>query len=436
MTGSGGREHALAWKLSQNKKISAIYCMPGNAGTHYTSKCHNIASMSIVELAEWAVKNHIDRLIVGSEDLLNEGIVDVFHTQGIAAIGPHQAAALLEGSKSFSKQFMNNHSIRTATHHTFFQIADAQKHIQTADYPLVIKADGIAAGKGVLICKTIDEAEEALALIMHEKAFGNAGNTVVIEQFLDGFETSILALYDGKKIVPMWSAKDHKKIQDGEQGKNTGGMGVCAPNPLFQEHLFNDFMQNILEPTQEGLHKEGLGFCGVIFFGLMIHNDECYLLEYNTRFGDPEIQTLLVLLDSDIHMLFDAMLDGTLTSDMLQWKPLHACCVVLASEGYPDTYEIDKHIHIPPSLQSYVFTAGVMLGNTIQSPVHSIDEERIRTFSTEEINHEWRSNGGRVLNVVAVGNTLADARQKAYHDIKHITFDNMYFRRDIGHEDT
>lgn len=431
ITGSGGREHALAWKLSQSKEVEKIYCMPGNAGTAHTPNCTNIGVMSIPTLVAWAKENKIDRLMVGSEDMLVAGIVDIFAQHGIEAIGPHKEAAQLEGSKSFAKAFMMKHGIRTAQYHTFAELGQAKKYIDSAPCPLVIKADGLASGKGVLICQDYSEAKSALFSIMQQKVFGEAGDKIVVEEFLSGFETSILAFYDGKNIIPMLSAKDHKKIFDGEKGKNTGGMGAIAPNPLFTQSHYDDFMQNILKPTQLGLEKEKLNFKGIIFFGLMIQQDKCYLLEYNTRFGDPELQPLLTLLESDLHQHFNDMMSGSLSEHALKWHNKQACCVVLASGGYPDEYEKNKEITIPQGLASSVFTAGVKLGEIKNNDT---DLKISHTPSTEASNYIWLTDGGRVLNVVGLGKNLAEARECAYNDIAQIHFDKMYYRKDIGHD--
>lgn len=409
ITGAGGREHALAWKLSQSSKVNRIYCMPGNAGTASTQKCINIPSKTIEALLEWSIHMQIDQVLVGSEDLLVQGIVDVFQDAGLQVIGPHQEAAQLEGSKSFAKSFMKRNNIPTPEYTTFNDLDLAITFLDQAHYPLVIKADGLAAGKGVLICQNKNEAQDAVYTIMKDRKFGSAGDNIVVEQYLFGFETSIIALYDGKTIVPLLSAKDHKKIFDGELGKNTGGMGMLVPNPYFEKRHNSDFIENILLPTQRGLDKEALNFCGVIFFGLMIQDEKCYLLEYNTRFGDPEIQTILMLMQSDLHSHLSCMLTGKLSSEVITWKEGVACCVVLASGGYPDKYEIAKPLVFDSGIQSQVFVAGAILQD-----------------------NTWVTNGGRVLNVIATGKQFDIARAQVYKDINCINFEGKYCRSDIG----
>lgn len=410
--GSGGREHALAWKFAQDDKVSTVYVAPGNAGIAREPKCEVIPITGNDALKDFATQNHVTLTFVGPEDVLASGIVDLFQSAGLAIFGPHQAAAQLESSKAYAKQFMLKHGVKTADYQVFDQLDDALNYLNDCNYPTVIKADGLAAGKGVIIAETQAEAEAAVMDIMSDKVFGNAGDKVVIEQFLTGVEASILSFTDGHTIVPMLSAKDHKKIGEGETGLNTGGMGVISPSPFVTDNVQQQFINDILQPTLAGLQAEGLGFAGVIFFGLMINDQGVFLLEYNMRMGDPETQTVLPLLNHSLTDLVMAGIAGKLAETPLSWKDQHAACVVAAANGYPENYDkgmpitgIDKM-----DAQTLCFCAGVA-----------------------DNNGQLVTNGGRVLNVVSLDDSRELAIQRAYKNLEQINFDGIIYRRDIGH---
>ena len=404
--GSGGREHAIGWKIKQDNPNTELFFSVGNAGTAQIGE--NIGISQIKELIDFAKNNQIDLTIVGPEIELVKGIVDEFQAEGLDIFGPNQKAAQLEGSKVFAKEFMQKHGVKTATYQTFRHYVDARDYLETVeDYPVVIKASGLAAGKGVIIAKDDYEAQKAVKEIMDDQTFGDAGKEIVIEQFLDGFECSILSIYNGKDIIPFISAKDHKKIGEGETGLNTGGMGVVAPNPQFTQAHFQEFQNFILKPTQQGLAKEGLQFSGVIFFGLMVTSNGVYLLEYNMRFGDPETEAVLPLMESDLLEIILKSNQGE--SFNVQWKNQHACCVVMASGGYPLNYEKGFEIRGLENVEVPFFMAGAA-----------------------QMASKIVTSGGRVLNVVGIGNTLDEARQIAYENVKKIDFDYEYYREDIG----
>lgn len=411
--GKGGREHALAWKLSQNPKVSAIFVAPGNPGCELLAKVSNVKLNKINELIDFAKSEQIKLTLVGSEELLVDGIVDQFAKHGLTIFGPNKKAANLEGSKAFAKEFMNKYGIKTAAHKSFTEYADAIHYLAQVNYPVVIKASGLAAGKGVIIAKDNDEAEAALAAMLLEQAFGESGAEVVIEEFLSGVEASILSFTDCKTIVPLLSAKDHKQIGDNDQGPNTGGMGVIAPNPYVTPEVYQQFIRDILEPTLRGIQSEGMQFAGVIFFGLMITANGVYLLEYNMRMGDPETQAILPLLESDLLEAIEAALAGNLAAVEMRWRKNHAsCCVVLASGGYPEDYTSGLPIKGIESFNAdncCLFTAGVASKN-----------------------NQLVTSGGRVVNIVAVGENLAAARQIAYSAVPQIKFEKSYCRSDIG----
>lgn len=404
--GSGGREHAIGWKIKQDNPNTELFFSVGNAGTAQIGE--NIGISQINELIDFAKNNQIDLTIVGPEIELVKGIVDEFQAEGLDIFGPNQKAAQLEGSKVFAKEFMQKHGVKTAIYQTFRHYVDARDYLETVeDYPVVIKASGLAAGKGVIIAKDDYEAQKAVKEIMDDQTFGDAGKEIVIEQFLDGFECSILSIYNGKDIIPFISAKDHKKIGEGETGLNTGGMGVVAPNPQFTQAHFQEFQNFILKPTQQGLAKEGLQFSGVIFFGLMVTSNGVYLLEYNMRFGDPETEAVLPLMESDLLEIILKSNQGE--SFDVQWKNQHACCVVMASGGYPLNYDKGFEIRGLENVEVPFFMAGAA-----------------------QMASKIVTSGGRVLNVVGIGNTLDEARQIAYENIKKIDFDYEYYREDIG----
>ncbi len=408
ITGSGGREHALVLKFSENKNIEKIYCAPGNGATALLDRCENVELENLEEIVQFAQDKDIDLTFPGAEDLLVEGIVDSFKKRNLGIFGPHKAAAMLEGSKSFAKDFMGKYKIRTADYRKFSSSWEALDYIETTEFPLVVKADGLAAGKGVLICNSKNEAEEAVNDIMENACFGDAGNSVVIEEYLEGYEASILSVYDGNNIVPFVSAKDHKKIGEGENGLNTGGMGVVAPNPYVTNEIIVDFNNNILIPTLEGLNKEKLNFSGIIFFGLMITKKGVYLLEYNLRMGDPETQAVLPLLKSDLLDIVQLSLEGKLDPDDLEWSGRHSCAVVQASGGYPEKYEKGYEIR-------------------------GIEDDHLVYISGAELKKDkLLTSGGRVLTVVGTADTASVAREEAYEIINKIHFKNQYYRKDIG----
>jgi phosphoribosylamine--glycine ligase len=407
--GSGGREHAIVWKVAQNPKVTKIYACPGNAGTQSVDICENIALTDIDDIIEFAKKENIDLAILGSEELLVAGIVDKFKENGLVAFGPHKAAALLEGSKAFAKEFMLKYGVKTAAYKKFTDYEEAKKYLEEIEYPTVVKASGLAAGKGVIICETKEDAENALKEIMIDKKFGDSGNEIVIEEFLTGVEASILSIYDGKTIIPFVSAKDHKKIGENETGLNTGGMGVIAPNPYVTNEVLDRFNKDILEPTLKGLEEENLEFCGFVFFGLMINEKGVYLLEYNMRMGDPETQAVLPLMKSDFLDMIIAAQNQKLNEINVEWEDKSSCCVVAVSGGYPEAYEKGYEIKNIEKIENLLFLAGAKNNG-----------DKIVT------------NGGRVLNVVAIGDTLDIAREKAYKDIEKIDFEKKYFRKDIG----
>ena len=409
VVGSGGREHAICWKVSQNEKVEKVFCAPGNGGTAMLPKGENVNVKGIDELLEFALKEKIDLTIVGSEELLVDGIVDRFQEKGLKIFGPDKKAALLEGSKAYAKDFMKKYGVKTAAYEVFTEVDKAKEYIKTCEFPLVVKASGLAAGKGVLICQNLEEALKAVDEIMVDKVFSAAGEKIVVEEFLDGVEASILSVTDSKVILPFISAKDHKKIGEKETGLNTGGMGTIAPNPYVTKEVYDAFINGIMNPTLEGIKAEGMNFAGVIFFGLMITDKGVYLLEYNMRMGDPETQVVLPLLESDFIELLESCLKGDLANADVKWSNKSACCVVLASGGYPEAYNKGYEITGIDKVDNMVFVAGA-----------KAEDGKLLT------------SGGRVLNVVAVGNNLEDARAKAYADAEKIDFTGKYCRKDIG----
>lgn len=409
VVGSGGREHAICWKVSQNEKVEKVFCAPGNGGTAMLPKGENVNVKGIDELLEFALKEKIDLTIVGSEELLVDGIVDRFQEKGLKIFGPDKKAALLEGSKAYAKDFMKKYGVKTAAYEVFTEVDKAKEYIKTCEFPLVVKASGLAAGKGVLICQNLEEALKAVDEIMVDKVFSAAGEKIVVEEFLDGVEASILSVTDSKVILPFISAKDHKKIGEKETGLNTGGMGTIAPNPYVTKEVYDAFINGIMNPTLEGIKAEGMNFAGVIFFGLMITDKGVYLLEYNMRMGDPETQVVLPLLESDFIELLESGLKGDLANANVKWSNKSACCVVLASGGYPEAYNKGYEITGIDKVDNMVFVAGA-----------KAEDGKLLT------------SGGRVLNVVAVGDNLEDARAKAYADAEKIDFTGKYCRKDIG----
>ena len=410
--GKGGREHALAWKFKQNPLVQKIFVAEGNAGCELLADVVNIPLNKIDDLLGFALAEQIDLTVVGSEELLVEGIVDVFQKHNLAIFGPDKHAALLEGSKAFAKDFMTKYGIKTAKYKTFADYAQALKYLNQVNFPIVIKASGLAAGKGVVITHDIGEAEQTLAAMLLEQVFGESGCEVVIEEFLSGVEASILAFTDSKSIVPLISAKDHKKIGDGETGLNTGGMGVIAPNPYITPEIYSQFLSDILEPTLAGIKAEKMDFAGVIFFGLMITKNGVYLLEYNMRMGDPETQAVLPLMRNDLTQVIFKAIHKELQANDFSWEDAATCCVVLASGGYPEKYHKGYTIDGVNEFNQkdcYLFAAGVAKHNS-----------------------HFTTAGGRVLNVVAKGSNLEDARAKAYQALQKLSFKDCTYRSDIG----
>ncbi|WP_461205825.1 phosphoribosylamine--glycine ligase [Clostridium sp. DL1XJH146] len=407
--GSGGREHATAWKIAQSDKVEKIYCAPGNGGMAMEEKCENVNIVEIDELVSFAQENKIDLTIVGPEATLVEGIVNKFREKGLRIFGPSKEAAALEGSKSFAKEFAIKYNIKTAEYKAFEDRKKAIEYTQRCGYPIVIKADGLAAGKGVIICENEQEAIEAINKLMVLDIFGGAGLKLVIEEFLEGVEASILSITDGNMIIPFISSKDHKQIYDGDKGPNTGGMGVIAPNFYCTEEVLKEFEENIMAPTLRGIREERMDYIGTIFFGLMMTKKGVYLLEYNVRMGDPETQAVLSLMDSDYFELLYKATEGKLSECEVQFKDKYSCCVNAVSGGYPGNYQKGKVISGIDKTESKVFVCGAELKN----------EELVTT-------------GGRVLSIVSLGDSLEEARSKAYEDIKKVSFDDMYYRCDIG----
>ena len=413
IVGSGGREHAIAWKIAQSSKVDKIYCAPGNAGISGIAECVNIGAMEFDKLVAFAKEKQIDLTVIGMDDPLVGGIVDAFEAEGLRVFGPRKNAAILEGSKAFSKDLMKKYQIPTAAYETFETAEAALEYLETAKYPIVLKADGLALGKGVLICNTRDEAKEGVKTLMLDKQFGTAGDRIVVEEFMTGREVSVLSYVDGKTIKIMTSAQDHKRAKDGDQGLNTGGMGTFSPSPFYTEEVDRFCKEHIYQKTVDAMAAEGRTFKGIIFFGLMLTEDGPKVLEYNARFGDPETQVVLPRMKNDIVDVFEACIDGTLDQIDLQFEDNAAVCVVLASDGYPEHYEKGYKITGFENFDGkdgyYVFHAGTR-------------------FDGEDI----VTNGGRVLGVVAKGSDLKAARANAYEATKWIQFDNKYMRHDIG----
>lgn len=410
--GNGGREHVLIWKLQQSPKAEKIYALPGNGGTAgLVESVKNISMDDHQAILSWVKENRIDLVVIGPEQPLVMGLTDTLQSAGVAVFGPTAAAAKMEGSKDFAKSIMKKYGVPTAQYETFTDYAKAIEYSYSQPLPLVLKADGLAAGKGVLICNSMTEVEDGLKQIMLDKKFGSAGTQVVIEEFMRGEEASLLALTDGKTIIPLLSAQDHKNIFDGDKGPNTGGMGTYSPSPLVDQDMENLILEKILKPTIEGLKKEGIPYSGILYAGLMMTETGPRVVEFNCRFGDPEVQVILPALENDLVDLMMATVEGRLDKIDVKFSDKHTACVVIASGGYPDEYEKGKPISGLNDLPSdvIVFHAGTIL-----------KEGQILT------------SGGRVLNVVSSGNTLQEALDKIYSHINKIQFDGMYFRKDIG----
>ena len=413
IVGSGGREHAIAWKVAQSPKVEKIYCAPGNAGIGEIAECVPIGAMEFDKLVAFAKEKKIDLTVIGMDDPLVGGVVDAFEAEGLRVFGPRKNAAILEGSKAFSKDLMKKYHIPTAAYENFNNPEEALAYLETAKMPIVLKADGLALGKGVLICNTLQEAKDGVKELMLDKHFGDAGNTIVIEEFMTGREVSVLSFVDGNTIRIMTSAQDHKRAKDGDQGLNTGGMGTFSPSPFYNPEVDEFCQKYIYQPTVDAMKAEGRPFKGIIFFGLMLTEDGPRVLEYNARFGDPEAQVVLPRMKNDIIDVFEACIDGTLDKIQLDFEENAAVCVVLASDGYPEHYEKGYPIAGLDTFKGkngyYVFHAGTKLS-----------DDKIVT------------NGGRVLGVTAKGSDLKQARANAYAATEWIQFENKYKRNDIG----
>ncbi len=409
--GSGGREHALCWKIAKSQKVSKIYCAPGNGGSSEIAENVAINVDEIDKLVQFAIENHIDLTVVGPELPLVLGIVDKFQEKGLKIFGVNKECAQLEGSKDFSKGFMEKYNIPTAKYKTYINLNEAIEGIKEFTYPLVIKADGLCAGKGVIICHSEDEAIKTLKDILGERIFGSEGEKVVIEEFLDGIEASLLCVVTKDKIIPMESAKDYKKIYDDDEGPNTGGVGCFSPSPLFNERLNEKIEKNILNKIRVGLYKEKMDFRGILFVGLMIVEGEPKVLEFNVRFGDPETEVLIPRLESDIIDIFQKTIDGTLDNSDLIWKDKACVTVVLTSKGYPESYE-----------KGFKITG-----------IDKLDKNIIVFHNgTKKLDEELVTNGGRVLSVTSLGDTIEGARENIYSNIDKIKFYGMNYRKDIG----
>ena len=415
IVGSGGREQAIAWKVAQSKKVDKIYCAPGNAGISEVAECVPIGAMEFDKLVAFAKEKEIDLTVIGMDDPLVGGIVDVFEKEGLRVFGPRKNAAILEGSKAFSKDLMKKYHIPTAAYETFTDPEKALEYLETAKMPIVLKADGLALGKGVLICQTLEEAKEGVKTLMMDKKFGSAGDEIVIEEFMTGREVSVLSFVDGNIVKIMSSAQDHKRAKDGDQGLNTGGMGNFSPSPFYTKEVDEFCKKYIYQPTVDAMKAEGRPFKGVIFFGLMLTPEGPKVLEYNARFGDPEAQVVLPRLENDIVDVFEACIDGTLDKVDLKFDNDRATvCVILASDGYPVEYKKGFPIEGLEKFKGkddyYVFHSGTKFN----------DKGQIVT------------NGGRVLGVTATGKDLKEARKKAYEATEWVSFENKYMRHDIG----
>ena len=413
IVGGGGREHAIAWKVAQSEKVEKIYCAPGNAGIAEYAECVNIGAMEFEKLAAFAKEKEIDLTVVGMDDPLVGGIVDVFRAEGLRVFGPDKKAAILEGSKAFSKDLMKKYNIPTAAYENFNNPEEALAYLETVKFPIVLKADGLALGKGVLICNTLEEAKDGVRTIMLDKQFGESGNTMVVEEFMTGREVSVLTFVDGKTIKTMTSAQDHKRAKDGDKGLNTGGMGTFSPSPFYTKEVEEFCEKYIYQATVDAMSAEGRTFKGIIFFGLMLTEDGPKVLEYNARFGDPETQVVLPRMKTDIVDVFEACIDGTLDKVDLEFEDNAAVCVVLASDGYPEKYEKGFPIAGLEEFKKhdgyYCFHAGT-----------KFDGESIVTI------------GGLVLGVTAKGADLKEARANAYAATEWVQFENKYKRNDIG----
>ena len=409
VVGGGGREHAIIKSLKKNKTIDKIYVLPGNGGMKDDAECVDIGAKDIDGIVDFAVSNNIDFAVVAPDDPLVLGAVDALNAKGIPCFGPDKKAAIIEGSKVFSKNLMKKYSIPTAEYEVFSDMQAALEYIKTAPIPTVIKADGLALGKGVLICNTREEAENAVKTIMLDKVFGESGNSIVIEEFLTGPEVSVLSFTDGKTVVPMVSSMDHKRAHDNDEGLNTGGMGTVAPNPYYTPDVAERCMKEIFLPTINAMNSEGRTFKGCLYFGLMITPKGPKVIEYNCRFGDPETQVVLPLLKTDLFEIMKAVSEERLSDINVEFSTGSACCVIMASDGYPEKYEKGFEITVDSGFNAELFIAGAKAENG-----------RLLT------------NGGRVLGVTAVADNLETAIENAYSEVVKVHFGNAYYRKDIG----
>ena len=409
VVGGGGREHAIIKKIKENPSVEKIYALPGNGGIAEDAECVAIGAKEIDRIVEFAVENKIDYAIVAPDDPLVLGAVDRLNEVGIACFGPKANAAIIEGSKIFSKNLMKKYGIPTAKYEVFTELDKALEYLKNAPIPTVIKADGLALGKGVVIAMTREEAFEAVRSMMADRLFGDSGSRVVIEEFLTGPEVSVLSFTDGKTVIPMISSMDHKRALDGDMGLNTGGMGTVAPNPYYTDEIAEICMRDIFLPTVNAMNAEGRSFKGCLYFGLMITDDGPKVIEYNCRFGDPETQVVLPLLDGDLLTVMQACTNGTLADTPVKFKDKSACCVIMASDGYPGKYSGGFEITKDDDVSAEIYVAGAK----------AVDGKLV-------------TSGGRVLGVVAIGDTLGDAINKAYVDVKKVHFDNAFYRKDIG----
>lgn len=413
VVGGGGREHTLVWKISQSPLVDKIYCAPGNGGIAALAECVDISATDIDNLVKFAVDNQIDLTVVGPDDPLMMGIVDAFEAKGLRVFGPNQNAALIEGSKVFSKNLMKKYGIPTATYEVFENSKDAVEYLKNVSYPTVVKAEGLALGKGVIIAQNYDEAVKAVKEIMEDKVFGQAGNRIVIEEFLVGQEISVLSFTDGNTIVPMVSAQDHKRAFDNDEGLNTGGMGTFSPSRIYTPEIADYCMEKIFKPTVQAMKQEGRKFKGILYFGLIQTKEGIKVLEYNARFGDPETQVVLPRLKGDIVEIFNAVIDERLSDVEVEWEDNAAVCVVMASGGYPVKYE-----------KGYTI-AGI-------EDAEAIEGVTVFHAGTKLVNNKIVTAGGRVLGVTAVGSDLDQAIKTAYAGVNKIYFKDMHYRKDIG----
>jgi phosphoribosylamine--glycine ligase len=414
VVGGGGREHAIVWKLAQSNKVEKIYCAPGNAGIASMAECIDISPNDFDSLLDFVKYNWIDLTIVGPEDPLSNGIVDAFEKEKRHIMGPGKAAAQLEGSKAFAKDFMKRYGIPTAEYKTFTSYTQAEDYIKLKGTPIVVKADGLAAGKGVIVCQDFEQAQRALDSIMKDKDFGDAGDRVVVEECLIGEEASYMAFCDGTTILPMVSSQDHKQVHNGDKGPNTGGMGAYSPAPVVTDELEQEIMETIMRPVLDGFKNEGVKFKGILYAGVMVTDKGPKVLEYNCRLGDPETQPIMMRLETDLVDISMAVSTETLSDLELTWKQEAACCVVLASEGYPAAYPKGRPI------------TGIEEANALGDDVY------VFQAGTAFKNDELVTAGGRVLGVTGLGATIKEAKERAHEAIEKISFEGMHFRSDIG----